>query len=193
MLATSFDIQLPAWVTEEVAHAGALPDLAERMALVIKLSAMNVSQGTGGPFAAAVFDREHATVLSVGVNLVVASGYSCAHAELVALTLAQQKTGSFDLGSSAHYELLSSAEPCTMCLGAIVWSGVEHMACAARGTDVEAIGFDEGPKPADWAEALRQRGIDVSVDVARAAARQVLDKYRAAGGAIYNAKRQAKR
>ncbi|HEY0663169.1 MAG TPA: nucleoside deaminase, partial [Thiobacillaceae bacterium] len=57
---------------------------------------------------------------------------------------------------------------------------------AARGEDVVALGFDEGPKPADWIEELRGRGITVSGDVLREEARAVLADYRAAGGPIYN-------
>lgn len=73
-----------------------------------------------------------------------------------------------------------------MCLGAVPWSGVRRLVCAARGADVEAIGMDEGAKPARWASKLAQRGIQVVRDVERTAAVAVLFAYQHAGGPIYN-------
>jgi tRNA(Arg) A34 adenosine deaminase TadA len=75
-----------------------------------------------------------------------------------------------------------------MCLGAIFWSGVRHLLCGARGSDAEAIGFDEGPKVEDWATALEQRGITVTRDIGRSKATQVLRNYVEQGGEVYNSK-----
>jgi tRNA(Arg) A34 adenosine deaminase TadA len=159
------------------------------MELVIQLAESNVRRGSGGPFAAAVFDLEDRALVAVGVNLVVASGFSVAHAEVVALSLAQQRTGGFDLGAGpASRELVTSTEPCAMCLGAICWSGVRQVVCGARGEDARQIGFDEGPKPADWASGLERRGIAVTRDVMRERAAQVLRSYRDGAGPIYNAR-----
>jgi tRNA(Arg) A34 adenosine deaminase TadA len=127
-------------------------------------------------------------LLAVGVNRVVAGNCAAAHAELLALSLAQQAVGSFDLGAAGlpACELVSSAEPCLMCLGATLWSGVRRLVCAAADADVRAIGFDEGPKPPAWADELRRRGIEVVEGVLRPRAVAVLEAYRAAGGTIYN-------
>jgi len=73
-----------------------------------------------------------------------------------------------------------------MCLGAVPWSGVRRVLCGARARDAEAIGMDEGPKPAGWAAALGRRGIEVRRDVLRAEARAVLQLYRDRGGPVYN-------
>ena len=159
------------------------------MDLVIRLAESNARRGSGGPFAAAVFGPKDRAPIAVGVNLVMASGYSVAHAEVVALSLAQQTTGGFDLGSgSASRELVTSAEPCAMCLGAICWSGVRQIVCGARGEDASEIGFDEGPKPAEWVRELQRRGIAVTRDVMRERAAEVLRIYRDSGGPIYNAR-----
>jgi len=69
----------------------------------------------------------------------------------------------------------------------VPWSGVQRLVCGARDEDARAIGFDEGPKMADWVKALNDRGIIVVRDVLRGEARAVLQEYAAAGGAIYNA------
>lgn len=163
------------------------------MHLVISASRRNVEEGSGGPFAAAVFQRDSGVLVSLGVNLVVSGKLSMLHAEMVAITLAQQSLGVFDLGGvgmdgralPAH-ELVSSCEPCAMCFGAIPWSGVRQLLTGAAAEDAEAIGFDEGPKVGRWQRALEQRNIRVVTGVLRSEAAAVLQEYRCRGGVAYN-------
>jgi tRNA(Arg) A34 adenosine deaminase TadA len=166
------------------------PTPEARMDLVTTLSKINIEQGTGGPFGAGVFRNDTKQLVAPGINLVLSSQSSFAHAEIVALMMAQQIVGSHDLGAAnfPHHELVTSCEPCAMCLGAICWSGVRYLMCGARGSDAEAIGFDEGPKPKNWAMALKQRGISVTVDIGRANATQVLINYVEQGGEMYNSR-----
>jgi tRNA(Arg) A34 adenosine deaminase TadA len=181
------EIEWPEWVAEVTDPVQRLASQEERMQLVVRLSDLNVRHRTGGPFAAAVFDRRDHRLVAAGTNLVTQSGYAVAHAEVLALSLAQRVRGVFDLASAGgDYELVSSAEPCAMCLGASCWSGITALSCGARSEDVEAIGFDEGPKPADWVAALTARQIEVTRDVLRDEAVAVLARYRDAGGVIYN-------
>lgn len=181
--------RLPTWLQELTAeHRTPLPDEAARMQLVIKLSRRNVELGTGGPFAAAVFDMEGYTLVSAGVNLVTSANLSCAHAEIVAISMAQRALSTFDLSSAGagRYELVSSCEPCAMCFGALPWSGILRLICGAKDTDARAIGFDEGPRHPQWIEELEKRGIDVQTDLCRKEAREVLLQYAASNGTIYN-------
>jgi tRNA(Arg) A34 adenosine deaminase TadA len=183
-------LSLPTWVEAVVPDpARAYPTVEERMRLVIELARQNVRRKTGGPFGAGIFDLARHTLVAPGVNLVVAAGCSVAHAEIVAMAVAEQLVGSFDLGRRElpGYELVSSVAPCAMCLGAIPWSGVRRLVCGAREEDARRIGFDEGTKPSDWVAALEGRGITVLQDVCREAAAAVLQEYAAAGGQIYNA------
>jgi tRNA(Arg) A34 adenosine deaminase TadA len=181
----SLSVSLPDWMSE-MCQPGAIFDAVdERMALVIELARTNVARQTGGPFGAAVFDSETGEVIAAGVNLVVSAHAALAHAEMLAISLAGQALESFDLGVRAT-ELVSSTEPCAMCLGAIPWSGVRRLVCGARDEDARRIGFDEGDKPADWIGLLRRRGIEVVRDVFRSEATAVLDDYARAGGPIYN-------
>ena len=110
---------------------------------------------------------------------------------MVAITLAQQRLGVYDLGATglAIHELVTSAEPCAMCFGAIPWSGVRRVVAAARDLDARSIGFDEGPKPLDWRAALEERGIEVVCDVQRKEAAAVLAEYARLGGQIYNSRK----
>ncbi|MCP9453110.1 MAG: nucleoside deaminase [Nitrospira sp.] len=163
------------------------------MRFVIELASTNVTNGTGGPFAAAVFETRTGRLISIGVNLVVLTTCSLAHAELVALANAQHMLRHFDLGAPGmlDHELVTSSEPCAMCFGAIPWSGVRRVLCGARASDAEAIGFDEGPKPRRWIAALEQRGITVVRDLCRREAVAVLRQYKQRGGMIYNARRES--
>ena len=182
---------LPDWLRGYVESSGAVhPTVEDRMRFVIGLSRVNVHQGTGGPFGAAVFEQGTGELLAPGVNLVTSANCSVAHAEIVALTLAQQTVGSFDLGGPGrpHYELVASTEPCAMCLGATPWSGVRSLVTGARGEDAEEIGFDEGLKPAGWEETFTKEGISVTRDVLREEAASVLKEYATLGGEIYNSR-----
>lgn len=158
------------------------------MRLVVDLSRLNVEQGTGGPFAAAVFDRETKQLVAPGVNLVVSSKWSGGHGEMIAYAIAQQVAGTHDLGGPdmPAYELVTSTEPCAMCFGATPWSGIRRLVCGARDQDARSIGFDEGPKLDNWVEALETRGIEVVRDILREEARAVLSAYASNGGEIYN-------
>ncbi|MDJ0653280.1 MAG: dodecin domain-containing protein [Xanthomonadales bacterium] len=181
--------QLPDWITGFVqGWQGALETPGQRMELVIELARENVRRGTGGPFAAVVFDA-NGQVVAPGVNLVTAINSSAAHAEVVALTLAQAVVGSFDL-STGDYELVTSTEPCAMCLGAIPWSGVRSLVCGSTAADAEAIGFDEGSKPEDWKGTLRARGMTVLTEVSRKRSTSVFADYARSGGVIYNPQSQ---
>ncbi|HET7480475.1 MAG TPA: nucleoside deaminase, partial [Rubrobacteraceae bacterium] len=166
------------------------PTEEDRMRLVIELSRLNVEHGTGGPFGAAIFDLETNRLVAPGINLVTASNLSSAHAEVVAIMVAQQVIGHFDLGASGQppRELAASTEPCSMCFGSVPWSGVRRLVCGARDEDARAIGFDEGPKMPDWKAALEERGISVARDVCRDEAASVLRDYAERGGEIYNAR-----
>jgi tRNA(Arg) A34 adenosine deaminase TadA len=183
---------LPDWVEDVVRPGDIIADRADRMRLAIRLGAENVARRTGGPFGAAVLERDTGRVVSVGVNVVVPSGCSLAHAEALALAVAQRAVGTHDLSAPglAALELVSSAQPCCQCYGMVWWSGVRGLVIGARGEDVESIaGFREGPLPPDWADRLRNRPdlpVEVVLDVLRDEALAPLRAFRDSGRAAYN-------
>lgn len=184
-------LKLPKWLCAITQREDqVIAPLEARVRFVIDLARQNIEHRTGGPFGAAVFEAATGRVAGVGVNLVEASSCSMAHAEMVAIAMAQQTVGNYDLGAGGGlYELATSTEPCAMCLGAIPWSGLRRVVCAAHGEDAAAIGFDEGAKPGDWVGELRKRGIEVVRDVLRDEARAVLQLYARSDGLIYNPRR----
>jgi len=186
---SSLIITLPTWIDEIVAaFPAALSGNDERMALAIALARANVERG-GGPFGAAVFSGSR--LVAAGVNRVLESGLSIAHAEILALISAQQKLGTSAGSLSGSVTLVTSTEPCCQCFGAIVWSGISELVCSATTEDAEAVGFDEGPKPDAWQQVLEARGIGVACGIRRAEAKSVLDEYARKGGIIYGLRHPA--
>jgi len=183
----TFSFDLPDWVEDAVSMRPAdLSDVEDRMRFVLGLASRHVSSGTGGPFAAGVFDAATHELIAVGVNLVVPSSSPVAHAEVVAFSFAGQARGSFDLGVGGPTELVTSTEPCAMCLGAVHWSGISRLVSSARDEDARASGFDEGHKPDRWESVFADNGVEVVRDVLRADGAAVLRSYADGGGTIYN-------
>jgi tRNA(Arg) A34 adenosine deaminase TadA len=178
---TGFGAELPRWVSEEMGGvASALCGVEDRMRVVHRLAERNHREGTGGPFAAMVADAATGDIVSVGVNLVLATNLSCMHAEIVALSLAQARLRNWDLGGpgSTPTELVVNWRPCAMCYGAVLWSGIERLVIAGEGDEVEHLtGFDEGPMRPDWKEQFAERGIEVRTDVLRDQALAVFRAY----------------
>lgn len=181
-LVLAYHAEVPVWVRSELAASGdVIPDIADRMRLLNRLAARNIEPGgTGGPFSAMVVVRDTGAVVSVGVNAVLGSNLSSAHAEVVALSLAQTRLNSWDLGASGQpaLELDVNWRPCVQCYGATMWSGVKKLVIAGSGPELEELtGFDEGPMVDDWAEQFEARGIDVEQGVLRDEAISVFETY----------------
>ncbi|MGP6206186.1 nucleoside deaminase [Microbacterium sp. F2] len=190
-IATSFTMTLPAWLVDEAdALPAVLPTLEERMALVNRLADRNWREGNGGPFAAIVVNDDTGELVSAGVNVVLSTGKSSGHAEVMALGLAQQGLGRWDLGADgANLSLVVNWRPCVQCYGATMWSGVRSLVVAGSGPELEELsGFDEGPMVADWAEQFEARGIRVTQDVGRDEALEVYRAYGASDSLVYNAR-----
>ncbi|HSM28619.1 MAG TPA: nucleoside deaminase [Thioalkalivibrio sp.] len=175
----------PDWLRNWLRRPSPAADDRARLAEVIALAGANVDHDLGGPFAAAVYALDDGRRLSAAVNTTIASHCSAAHAELQALSLAQQAMGTHTL-ESRPCVLVSSSAPCTMCLGAIAWSGVQGLVFSTTRADVEVIGFDEGPATPRWRHELSRRGIAVRGPLLQRAGRAVLARYRDLGGVIYN-------
>ena len=187
--------RLPDWVGEFLSGPGQVyRTIEERMRLVIELSRLNVAYETGGPFGAGIFDQKTHKLLAPGINMVVQTNCAVLHAEIIAIMLANLMVRHYDLGGDGMpaYEMVVSAEPCAMCIGAITWSGIRRIVCGAREEDARDIGFDEGPKAPDWVKLLAKRGITFLQDVCREEAAAVLRHYLEKGGTIYNGRQGMK-
>jgi tRNA(Arg) A34 adenosine deaminase TadA len=181
-------LDLPSWVSSFVTGF-AVPDTDERaVGLAIALARENVERKTGGPFGAVITDGD-GRIISAGVNLVVPRHNSVLHAEVVALMLAHEATGNHSLARAGRQPmtLAASCDPCAMCLGAALWSGVARLATGALREDAEQLSFDEGPVYPDSWTYLEGRGIEIHRGIMRAKGKAVLRLYKEMGGEIYNA------
>ena len=157
-------IQPPDWVGDDGGLGGDVSDGRERMRVAILLARENVVRRTGGPFGAAVFRLPEGALVAVGVEqrhpprqLRAARRDPGHHAGR------SSRLGSFtlDLADGRPHALVTSCEPCAMCLGATLWSGVRRLVCGATREDATALGFDEGPVfPESYAylESRKHRG-----------------------------------
>eukprot|EP00538_Stauroneis_constricta_P005019 CAMPEP_0119551450 /NCGR_PEP_ID=MMETSP1352-20130426/4709_1 /TAXON_ID=265584 /ORGANISM="Stauroneis constricta, Strain CCMP1120" /LENGTH=240 /DNA_ID=CAMNT_0007597517 /DNA_START=70 /DNA_END=792 /DNA_ORIENTATION=- len=186
-------ITLPTWAIE---YEKSLKDInfttdEERMKVAIELSARNVQNNTGGPFGCAIFESKgtECKLFSIGINRVVPLNNSTLHGEMVAIQFAQQKLQSFSMmcckSADTKYLMYSSCEPCAMCLGGTLWSGVSELVCAATKADAEAIGFNEGPVFEASYQQLMASGVVVKRNVLRKEGAAVLEAY-GRSGVIYN-------
>lgn len=181
-------VRLPDWIEEVADRARVYRREEEQIALAVELARQNVERRTGGPFGAAIFEVGSGRLVGVGVNLVTGHRNSTLHAEMVAFMTAQAAVGSHTLhqeGGPEHL-LATSCEPCAMCLGGALWSGVRRIASAAHREDALALGFDEGPVFEASYRYLEERGIAFHRGVGRTAAREVMARYLALGGPVYN-------
>jgi tRNA(Arg) A34 adenosine deaminase TadA len=181
-------IDYPAWVDSVVDWDRAYTTDEDRMRLAIQMSRENVERDTGGPFGAAVFESESGRLVAVGMNSVVRLNNCTLHGEVMAVMMAQSRLDCFTLrrDGGLAYELVTSCEPCAMCLGTTLWSGVRRLVCGAGRDDALRLGFDEGPVFPESYEYLEARGIRVVHAVLRDEANAVLELYRARSGPIYN-------
>ncbi|WP_233249254.1 nucleoside deaminase [Desulfobulbus oligotrophicus] len=191
-LSLHVSLELPDWITTELASLPEyMPDLNSRMAAVLQFARLNTVHRSGGPFAAGVFERDSGRLISIGVNRVVPSCCSSAHAEIMAISLAQQQLKTYDLGGPdlPVHQLVVNWSPCAMCFGAVLWSGIRSLVIAGADPEMMAItGFDEGPMPADWRGELSRRGIELIEGVLREESLADFRLFAATDPEIYNSR-----
>lgn len=110
--------------------------MEQLMRLCIQEAISGVKKGEGGPFGAVIVkDNE---IVAQAHNTVIKTNDPTAHAEINAIRHASQKLQRFDLSDCI---LLTSSEPCPMCLSAIMWSGIKKVYYGCNVHDAEEIGF----------------------------------------------------
>lgn len=137
-----------------------------------------------GPFLAAIYDKNGKLIAKMP-NTVIKGKCSLNHAEVNTIREAERVLKTHDL-SKYNLTLYSSSEPCIMCVGAIMWSGIKNVYYGAYSKDVEAItGFDEGYKP-NWEQEFVKRNIKVVGGIQAEANKKALCKYIEKGNYVYN-------
>lgn len=91
---------------------------------------------SGGPFGAVIV--KDGVIISEAHNTVVESCDATAHAEINAIRKASRKLKTHDLSGCVLY---TSAEPCPMCLSAIIWANIKEVFYANTSDQADDIGF----------------------------------------------------
>lgn len=105
----------------------------EIVSIILKLQQEAISTGNP-PFAAALIIDDK--VISTSHNKSRTSGNPLEHAEMSAIQLAIKNYGP-EVLLKAH--LISSNEPCPMCIGACIWSGIQKVSYFVSQEQVAAI------------------------------------------------------
>nr|WP_223208210.1 nucleoside deaminase [Actinopolyspora erythraea] len=118
--------------------ASALPARAgEWMQEAIRLATDSVARG-GGPFGAVIGRGEE--IVATGTNMVTTNLDPTAHAEVTAIRNACLALNSFKLDGCV---LITSCEPCPMCMASALWARVDRIGYAADRDDAAVAGFDD--------------------------------------------------
>ena len=119
----------------------------------------------GGPFGALVAAPD-GTVVAEGCNRVTSTNDPTAHAEVTAIRAACSVLGTFSL---AGHVLVTSCEPCPMCLAAAWWARVDAIVYGATRADAARAGFDDAAIYEEVALPVGERRLPVRQGDAAAA------------------------
>jgi guanine deaminase len=106
------------------------------MKMAIKEAKEGIHSGDGGPFGSVIV--KNGKMIGKGHNEVVKNQDPTCHGEIMAIHDACKNLNSFDL---TDCEIYTTAEPCPMCLGAILWANIEKVYFGCNILDTEKIGF----------------------------------------------------
>ena len=136
-----------------------------------------------GPFYAEIYDKNGNLIIGAS-NSVVEDKCCLFHAEVNTIKKAHEKFKEYSLAPE-DLTIYVNAEPCIMCAGAIMWSGIKTIYFGVPSSKVEKItGFDEGYKP-NWIKEFKKRGITVYGNIEAQAGEKVLEEYVKSGKEIY--------
>lgn len=131
-----------------------MEQITKAMRRAIALSHEKMQGGHGGPFGAVVI--KDGEIISEGWNQVTSCNDPTAHAEVVAIRNACKTLNTFNLSGCI---LVTSCEPCPMCLAASYWSRVDKIYYANTRFDAADIGFDDSFFYDELSKEIEQRQV----------------------------------
>lgn len=123
-----------------------------------------ISEGHGGPFGCVIV--KDGEVVGQGHNEVVKQKDPTCHGEVMAIRNACKNLGTYDLSGC---ELYTTAEPCPMCRGAILWANISRVYYGCNITDTDRIGFRD--------KVFYEGGNDISEELDRQECLEVFEEY----------------
>jgi len=126
------------------------------------------------PFLAAVYDQD-GKLIAKSNSSVVLDTCSSHHAEMNAIAQAEKVFQTYDL-QPHNLKLYATGEPCIMCLGAIMWSGIKEVYWGVPTKEIEDMtGLYEGYKPA-YMEEFKKLGITVYGNIEADAGKEIIKR-----------------
>ncbi|MBP3745855.1 MAG: nucleoside deaminase [Ruminococcus sp.] len=136
------------------------------MKLAVDEARKGINARHGGPFGCVIVrDGE---VIGSGHNEVIKQNDPTCHGEMMAIRNACKKLGSHDLSGC---ELYTTAEPCPMCRGAIMWANISKVYYGCNVADTDGIGFRD--------KVFYESEKDFSEELDRSECLKVFDEYAA--------------
>lgn len=108
----------------------------EYMKAAVQEAYEGISAGHGGPFGSVIVRKGE--IVGKGHNMVILKHDPTCHGEMEAIRNACAMLGTHDLSGC---ELYTTAEPCPMCLGAILWANIGRVYYGCDRSDTASIGF----------------------------------------------------
>lgn len=139
------------------------------MKIAIEEAQEGIRNGHGGPFGAVIV--KDGEVISTGHNHVVINNDPTCHGEIDAIRKACEKLGTFDLSGC---EIYTSAYPCPMCFGAILWANIEKVYYGCNTTDSEIIGFRDKA----FEDSIPEKKITMCNEINREECLKVFEEYK---------------
>lgn len=106
------------------------------MKLAIEEAYEGIKNKDGGPFGCVIV--KNGKVIGKGHNRVLLNHDATCHGEMEAIRDASKNIGSHDLSGATLY---TTAAPCPMCKGAILWSNIDKVFYGCNIEDTDKIGF----------------------------------------------------
>lgn len=102
----------------------------------IKEARIGIHAGHGGPFGCVIV--KEGNIVGKGHNQVLRNEDPTCHGEMMAIRDACKNLKSHDLSGCSLY---TTAAPCPMCKGAILWANIEKVYYGCTTEDTDSIGF----------------------------------------------------
>ena len=135
------------------------------MKRAIEQAKKGIHAGHGGPFGCVIV--KDGRVVGEGHNEVIERNDPTCHGEIMAIHSACKVLGTFDLTGC---ELYTTAEPCPMCLGAILWANIRKVYYGCNISDTDSIGFRDK-------EFFARSRDDISEELDRSECLEVFQEY----------------
>lgn len=118
------------------------------MKIAIEEAYEGIRHHHGGPFGCVIV--KDGAIIGKGHNRVLVNHDATCHGEMEAIRDASRNLGSHDLSGATLY---TTAAPCPMCKGAILWANIGKVYYGCNVEDTDAIGFRDEVFYERWDDA----------------------------------------